>query len=64
MGRQIVTAAIQIIEENFMGEALWVHAEPGDSGVVRQTTPDGLYTVTWSRTGTTTDCFVSELALS
>ncbi len=64
MGRQIVAAAMQITESDFNGEALWIHAEPGESGVVRQTSPEGVYTVTWERTGTTTDCFASELALS
>lgn len=55
-----VTASRKITEAGFMGKRVHVHALKGDLGQVRL--QDGEYsTVTWERTGTTTDCHASEI---
>jgi hypothetical protein len=47
-------------EADFRGEAVWTHAKPGYVGHVVGV--DGPWiTVTFERTGTTTDCHVEDL---
>ncbi len=55
-----VRAAETITEQNFMGRRTWVHARVGELGHVMAI--DGEWsTITWDRSGTTTDCHASEL---
>lgn len=54
-----VLALEELSERNFMDKVLHVHAIEGDVGVIQEI--DGLWaTITWERTGTTTDCHFSE----
>ncbi len=56
-----VKALERLTEAKFMGKAIHVHAEKGDLGRIEGVDGEWL-TVTWERTGTTTDCHASELA--
>jgi hypothetical protein len=61
---QQVKAIIRIVEKEFLGQVEFVHALPGDIGLVRgRKHRDGAYNVTWTRTGTTTICFAREVVL-
>lgn len=54
-----VAATKRITEAGFLGKREHVHALVGDRGTVQAV--DGAWaTVTWDRTGTTTDCHTSE----
>lgn len=55
-----VLAAERITENDFMGRETWVHAQPGEAGIVLLSDGEWL-TVTWDRTGTTTDVHASEV---
>lgn len=58
-----VSAASEIDESDFLAEGeVHIHARRGESGVVRVVDGEWL-TVTWRRTGTTTDCHLSELVV-
>lgn len=55
-----VQAGVEITEPDFLGQALHLHAQRGGIGHVVQM--DGEWaTVTWERTGTTTDCHLEQL---
>lgn len=57
-----VQATEDISEPGFMGFELWVHALRGGVGhVMGVGSAEEMFTVTWERTGTTTDCHASEL---
>lgn len=55
-----VLATQEITEPDFMGEIQWTHALAGAVGHVLGVPDPDWVTVTWERTGTTTDCHVSE----
>lgn len=61
----LVQAAEDITEPGFNGQALWTHARRNAVGHVMGMDLDeageAWATITWERTGTTTDCHESEL---
>ena len=57
-----VGAAEEVVEENFMGEARFVHARKNAVGHVISLTSDPEWVdVFWERTGTITVCHLPEL---
>jgi hypothetical protein len=62
-----VRALVELVEQDFQGPGLHVHANPGDVGEVEHVERDEIgtrYLVRWARTGTAVDCFAEELALA
>lgn len=57
-----VRAAAVITEEDFNGKAIHVHARIDDLGIIRGIDGEWL-NVTWSPSGTTTECHESEIEL-
>lgn len=55
-----VQALTRVTERRFAGKNVHVHAAPGDVGIVHQVDGDWS-TVTFERSGTTTDCHASEI---
>jgi ribosomal protein S11 len=60
IGTNWVRATALLTERNFLGEDLFVHAEPGDIGTIIDVLDEEWATVLWEQSGTMTDCHREE----